>query len=192
MEIVTPGRILLAAVTAFILLMVIVPFINPYGYLVHLDGVSGSLDSVRPDTDPLTWLIYSLGDMFCHQQQERTFMLNGSELAFCQRDFSILVGLAIGLAATDRSSPISLLVKRKWTPFGLSVYLSPMSRLILNKWVPVAGCIMVASTLIEWGLEHAVPFDSLFARTATGVVAGMGAALLIQYLIHRQYRSLAS
>ncbi|MDR2846469.1 MAG: DUF2085 domain-containing protein [Candidatus Methanoplasma sp.] len=166
---------------------------NPYGYLVHLDGTPGVIDSARPSTDPLTWLIYSLGDMFCHQQQERTFMLNGSELAFCQRDFSIIVGLAVGLAITDRSSPLSLLVKKKWTPLGLSVYMSPMSRMILNKWVPSLGFILIASTLTEWALEHVVvSFDDLFARTATGVAAGIGAALLIQYFMCRQYRSLTS
>jgi uncharacterized membrane protein len=190
MNVGTPGRILLTVVTCFILLVVITPFINPYGYLVHLDGVPGVIDSVRPNTDPLTWAIYSLGDMFCHQQQGRTFILNGSELAFCQRDISIIVGLTIGLAVTDRASPLSLLVKKKWTPLGLSVYMSPMSRIILNKWVPVMGCVLLASTLAEWALEHALPFDDLFARTATGVAAGMGIALLIQYFLCRQYRSL--
>lgn len=168
----TPCRIILVAAIVFLLLIIILPLVNPYGYLVHLDGVAGVIDSNRPDTDPLTWIIYTLGDLFCHQQQERTFMLNGSEMAFCQRDFSMIVGFIIGLVIID--------------------VLPYLSRRVLDKRTPVVGVLLIASTLVEWGLEHALSFDSLPARTATGIVAGIGAALLVQYLFYRQYQSLVA
>lgn len=60
------------------------------------------------DHGPLVALVYSIGDLNCHQKYERAFMINGNQTAVCARDIGILLGFVVGALA--------------WSRFGLNRY----------------------------------------------------------------------
>ena len=60
------------------------------------------------DHGPLVALVYSIGDLNCHQKYERAFMINGNQTAVCARDIGILFGFVVGALA--------------WSRFGLNRY----------------------------------------------------------------------
>ncbi len=163
-----PGRAILAIASAYLALMIILPIVYPYGSFVHLDGTPGVIDNLGKlgFADPVTKAVYSIGDLFCHQEQTRSFMINGSQMAFCQRDVSILIGLIGGLVFTDLTS----------------------KRInITDKMVPIVAAMLIASTLMEWGIEFLTGHDMLIGRMVTGAFAGAGIALVIQYIVSKQY-----
>jgi len=81
----SPGRAILLFLTAFLLLMIILPLLHPYGSFTGLDGSAGVIDNGEKLSfaDPLSKCIYFLGDLFCHQETVRSFIINGSQMAFC-------------------------------------------------------------------------------------------------------------
>ena len=76
----------------------IVPFISPYGSFTDLDGTPGVIDhwDIWSSRDPFTMVMYLLGDIFCHQEMDRTVILNGSEMPMCIRDLGLLMGFMFG------------------------------------------------------------------------------------------------
>ena len=168
MERSTPGRAVLLFSAAFFMLMIILPMLYPYGSFLHLDGSAGVIEnwSKLAFADPLTRAVYFLGDLFCHQEMSRSFIINGSEMAFCQRDVSVLFGVILGLLATDKA------VSR--------VYVGKKLFLILS-------ALMILSLAVEWGIEHISGMDLLAGRVATGILAGAGIALLLQYAFTKEY-----
>ena len=155
----------------FLLLMVILPLLYPSGSFTGLDGRSGVVENWEKlrFADPLTRAIYAMGDLFCHQEEWRSFMINGSQMAFCQRDVAILAGVVLGLFVTDRTAD--------------RFYAG-------DKLFFILGVLMLAPTGIEWLIEHTFEVNLLAARVATGVLAGIGIALIMQYAIAKDYELL--
>jgi len=48
------------------------------------------------DLNPLAVFVYSFGDLNCHQKHERSWEINGNQLAVCARDVGLFLGLAAG------------------------------------------------------------------------------------------------
>jgi uncharacterized membrane protein len=167
----TPGRAVLLFFAMFLLLMIVLPLLYPHGSFAGLDGRAGTIDNWGnlAFADPLTRFVYFLGDLFCHQEWSRSFIINGSQMAFCQRDTCILAGVVIGLVATDKAV--------------CRVHLG-------NRLFPIAGAAMIASTLIEWVIEFGTGADILAARAATGLLAGAGIALILQYTVAKEYEKI--
>jgi len=44
------------------------------------------------DLNPVAALVYAIGDLNCHQKFERSWEINGNQLAVCTRDIGILLG----------------------------------------------------------------------------------------------------
>ncbi len=105
--------------------------------------------------------MYTIGDIMCHQQEARSFVLNGSQLPICMRDTGIAIGLVIGFAAC--------------------LYLD--RRLRDNRFA-IAGVVLVLIMGAEWAVET-TGFDSPLLRTASGVCAGIGATLFLCWMLHR-------
>ncbi|MCL2296584.1 MAG: DUF2085 domain-containing protein [Methanomassiliicoccaceae archaeon] len=171
MERYTPGRAVLLFFAAFLMLMIVMPLLYPHGSFTDLDGRAGVIDnwSKLAFADIPTRAVYSLGDLFCHQEMSRTFILNGSQMAFCQRDVSVLCGVIIGLSATDKA-----VFK---VNAGKSMFL-------------IAGAVMISSLLIEWCIEYASGMDILAGRVSTGILAGIGIALVLQYAVTKEYEKI--
>ncbi|MDR3205976.1 MAG: DUF2085 domain-containing protein, partial [Candidatus Methanoplasma sp.] len=125
---------------------------------LHLDGSPGVIDGKIPDADPLSRAVYALGDLLCHQQQARTFAVNGSEIAFCMRDASFMAGAAGGMA--------------------LLYFLRPPSG---DARPVLIGALLFSATFAEWAAEVILNIDAPVARIATGVASGIGAAVLFRY-----------
>jgi len=171
MERSTPGRAVLLFSAAFLMLMIIMPLLYPHGSYADLDGRAGVIDnwSKLAFADPAARAVYSLGDLFCHQEMSRTFIVNGSQMAFCQRDVSVLCGVIIGLFATDKAV--------------LNFYIG-------KKVFLIAGAAMISSLAIEWYIEYASGTDILAGRVSTGVLAGAGIALVLQYAVTKEYEKI--
>jgi uncharacterized membrane protein len=167
----SPGRAILLFLTAFLILMVVLPLLYTNGSFAELDGTAGSIGNwdKLSFADPLTRAIYSLGDLLCHQETARSFIINGSQMAFCQRDVSVLIGVMVGLMLTDKKLSLIPLGDRRLLPIGI---------------------LMVLSTFVEWGIEYVFDTDILAARVATGILAGIGIAILFQYFVTKEYEKI--
>jgi uncharacterized membrane protein len=168
MERSAPGRVLLVFFAILLALIVVLPMLYQYGAFTGLDGKAGVIDnwSSLGFADPLTRSIYTLGDLFCHQETARSFIINGSQTAFCHRDVSVLIGLVSGLFVTDL--------------FSKRIYAG-------DKKFAISGAVMFISTFVEWAVEFVSGIDIPAVRIATGVLAGIGLAMVLQYAFTREY-----
>ena len=48
------------------------------------------------DLNPIALFVYGFGDLNCHQKYERSWEINGNQLAVCVRDVGLFIGLAVG------------------------------------------------------------------------------------------------
>jgi Predicted membrane protein len=167
MDVRTPGIVLFTVLSSMAILMMIIPFLYPYGSFIGLGGAGGDTSFA----DPISRAIYGLGDLFCHQEEARSFIINGSQTAFCKRDISVLFGMILGL-----------------------VFLSFRKFIVLlhDKRTLILGVILLLVTFAEWGVEHIFSIDVESARIITGIISGTGAALIIQYFVVREYRAVMS
>ena len=84
----------------WILLQFISPMIIKSNSINELSGLTGIYDNLKFYSNlsfPAN-IVYSIGDIFCHQISERSLYLNGNQMPFCSRCTAIWFGLAIGLA----------------------------------------------------------------------------------------------
>ena len=151
---------LLSAVSAvFSASMFIIPFLSPNGSFVELDGTPGIMDhwDIWSGKDIITMLLYSFGDLACHQQMSRTVILNGSEMPICIRDLGLLMGFVIGcvLTAIRFNDP--------------AIYRN------------ARAYIVIAFILIftDWTIQHAFDLNVPITRLITGLLAGAGFSLII-------------
>jgi len=154
-----------AIVSALLLALIVsVPLVYPYGTFVNLDGTSSVIDHDWSKYG-LGGAIYWLGDLLCHQEMVRCFILNGSQTAFCMRDIALLTGFLFCL------------------PFSLRI----IERLSDKKTVALS-LILIALTFAEWAIEKLF-FESAELRIILGVLSGIGIALMLSWLIRKAFRS---
>lgn len=161
------ASILLAAFAILLLLIILAPFMAESGTLRGLDGNIAMIDhrDIWNELDILTGAVYSFGDLICHQMESRTLLLNGNEMPICLRDLSILLGFAFGCL-------ISMFVRDEE---------------IRSKMIWYVALIFVIVGLSEWALEYATGFDSPLARAVTGLLAGVGLALIVQKFVQKMF-----
>ncbi|UAL07121.1 MAG: DUF2085 domain-containing protein [Candidatus Methanogranum gryphiswaldense] len=137
-----------------------VPIFHDYGTYRGLDGVAGKFDHLDlwTSTDPFTAFIYGLGDLFCHQEESRSFMINGSQMPFCSRDISIFIGIIIGLVSWEI----------------LQLYADPKGKVEV-----VFASLLILIMIMEWIIENQSGSNMLFFRVVTGTMAGFGIGSLI-------------
>ncbi|MBP6021424.1 MAG: DUF2085 domain-containing protein [Candidatus Methanomethylophilaceae archaeon] len=166
MDVKNARRVLLLAFLIFLVMLAAVPFVNPYGSLINLDGVPGMIDhwDIWSSRDPLTAFAYLFGDIACHQMTERSLILNGSQMAICARDYAIIAGMFAGFAILESEAVRNRMTGRR------AIY---------------AGFILIVIAAAEWCLENWGPVDSAVLRIVTGAAAGIGAALLINAYLER-------
>ncbi len=152
------------SIAAMIVIFTIIPLCYPYGTFTHLDGSPSIMDHDWSDYG-IVGAIYSIGDILCHQQQSRTFMLNGSEMPMCIRDVGLLVGAVIGFTCCFTRT----------------------SKLGDNRTL-ITGFILLVPTLAEWCCEHAFDLDLPILRFILAVISGFGAAMIVSHLIFREWR----
>ena len=132
----------------------------PYGSFRMLDGSPGMIDGGWEGHGPVG-IIYALGDLFCHQEEWRLYVLNGSQLPFCIRDVGIFAGLSVGFLMAFR-----------------------LGGRCSDRRIPALGLVLIAIMVAEWGVETTGP-DMPSLRMLTGVLAGLGASLIMAWLLYR-------
>ncbi|MFO8050118.1 MAG: DUF2085 domain-containing protein [Thermoplasmatota archaeon] len=93
-----------AAIILFILsaIFVISLFAAPAtiepGTVKGLNGRANAMDyqDIWKDLSPFHTVIYTFGDINCHQIQERTIMINGNQMPVCARDVGVFMGFMLG------------------------------------------------------------------------------------------------
>ena len=140
-------------------LMFIVPFISSNGSFVDLDGTPGIMDhgDLWSKQDPLTMILYGLGDMVCHQQMSRSVMLNGSEMPICIRDLGLLLGFTVGCAVTT-------------VKFG-----HPAIYRHARMYVVISFLLI----FVDWLIQHVFDLNVPLTRLITGLLAGAGFSLIL-------------
>lgn len=164
----TVGRVLVACTAIILVLVFVIPSAYPFGTFTGLDGSAGILDhgGMWASKDPVSAAIYGIGDLMCHQEESRSFIVNGSQIAFCKRDTAILAGLVLGSILSDRK-----------------LRLLDMS----DRRIPYAGIVLIAISVVEWCVEKSMSADVPALRIVAGVASGVGLALIICYFAHSQY-----
>ena len=154
-------RAILIFFAAWLAMVVAAPLILPYGSVTDLSGRSGSIDNsdVIGQMDPFSSIMYSIGDVNCHQLAERSLFLNGNQMPFCARDVGIFIGLVVGMAAVMVLSP-----RFSW---------------------PVLF-IMAVPILVDGGVQLTGVWESNNAlRLITGIVGGAAASYFLGHMADR-------
>ena len=152
---------ILLAFGIWLALVFIAPLALPAGSVGDLSGSVGSVDNWESieRMNPLAGAIYLLGDSQCHQLAERSFVLNGNQMPFCTRDLGIFIGLVagMGLAFSGRIR------------IGLKLSL-----------------LLLAPMALDGGAQLISSYESSnIIRLATGVIAGVGIAYLLDWFAVR-------
>lgn len=120
------GLIITSLTGGYIILLFLTPMILTTGSIPELSGRANRIDYATEDgwgswgnqnhgedaeighnqeelgffswseLNPVAAFVYSFGDLNCHQKNERSWEVNGNQLAVCARDVGLFLGLAIG------------------------------------------------------------------------------------------------
>ena len=166
-----------AVMLIFFAVAFMIPMLYPYGSFTDLGGRIAMLDTMDKVAfaDLFSRLIYGVGDFLCHQDEARSFIINGSQLAFCHRDVAVFAGFAIGLL---------MISSRRFLVFIVEGSVENRHRQIL-----IVATILCSVTFIEWAIEFITSFDSPLWRVTTGVITGVGLSLIFHWLITDRYRN---
>lgn len=147
--------------------MLIVPFLSPYGSIIHLDGRPGLIDhaDLWSDKDPLSAVLYTFGDLACHQQMSRTLIINGSEMPICIRDLGLLMGFMMGCLITA------------------IIFGHPMIYNSARLYVIISFSLIFT----DWMIQHIFDLNIPVTRMVTGLLAGAGFSLILYCWIFTIY-----
>lgn len=178
----------------FVLALFIAPATLEPGTVIGLKGRANAPDfhDQWKELSPFHFVIYSFGDMNCHQYEERTIIINGNQMPVCARDTGIFMGVVFGAIllirglATDNPSDsiISILPSRvrklrfiRFHP-GYSVIF-----ILLALIVPtgIDGTVQLISGMT--GLPFGLSYESTNpTRLITGFPMGTSVGMLISML----------
>ena len=133
------------------------------GGVIGLDGKSGVVDHAElwAQMDPVSGLIYWFGDIGCHQQEARSFVIAGSQMPFCVRETLLIIGTIIGLG---------LMLYRMYEPSKLSLTIS---------------LLLGSITFIEWIFKAVSGIDILVVTEVTAMISGIGIGFLAHEVVQR-------
>jgi uncharacterized membrane protein len=158
------NKTFLVVLWCWTLLILSGPFMVPEGQANNLSGVVGTYDNqdVIKQMNPVSRLVYYLGDVNCHQKLERSYSYNENQMPFCARDVGIFAGLMIGFTyALGRRIELTLpIILLALLPIGidgtvqlLTDYESTNIKRIITGLI--AGCITgIALKIIADSLDH--------------------------------------
>ena len=150
------------AVTAFLgvlaALFLSAPCMALPGTFLGLDGSPMIIDNGWLGHGP-KGIAYLIGDILCHQETARSFILNGSQLPVCIRDMGILLGSLAGCAAS-------------------CFFLDHLR----GRKVLIAGVALLLVTAVQWALRG-TNGDNEAIRFASGIVSGIGASVILGWWI---------
>ncbi len=159
----TPGLLISVILFSLLALIFAVPFLYAPGTFYNLNGTSGILDHEWSASQ----FIYALGDILCHQETGRSFIVNGSQVAMCSRDVGMITGCAVTLVLTFNYVGKYPFTEHKITYLGLLLLL-----------------IMIT----EWVVGATVGYNLIYLRFLFGAIGGAGIALIIQNIASEPWK----
>ncbi|MGA1848524.1 MAG: DUF2085 domain-containing protein [Thermoplasmatota archaeon] len=165
------------------------------GTVTDLDARANAMDHWEKwkELGPYHLVVYTFGDINCHQMEERSIMVNGNQMPVCARDVAIFIGFLLGsillFRAVASDNPAETVVsvmpgKVRKNRFvrkhpGLTV-----TALLLLMIVPTAldGGIQMLSTmdLLPFGIDYESTNPT---RLITGFPMGVAAGILMNMLM---------
>ena len=198
------GRIVAAAVGAYLLLCFLVPLVLPEGTVPELSGRANALDYAsqgswgnldhgddaklghdQPSRGTFAWselnpfwgFVYAFGDLNCHQKHERSWEINGNQMPVCTRDIGIFLGLFIGAAL------FGLRGVNRWTVRDTFLSVFPdekIETLYLKDRRMVAMLLMIGIGLAPMGIDGFTQLLTGYESTnPVRVVTGLFSGLVI-------------
>lgn len=146
---------MLVIFSVWLIIVILIPFSLPSGSVTDLSGKVGEIDNggALEGMNPVARVIYTIGDVNCHQLSERSLFINGNQMPFCSRDLGIFIGLVIGVI-------LALLLDLRISILVFILTLIPMG---------VDGLLQV---LTDYQSANGL-------RLVTGIIAGAGVSLLL-------------
>ena len=198
------GRIVAAAVGAYLLLCFLVPLVLPEGTVPELSGRANALDYAsqeswgnlnhgddaklghnQPSRGTFAWselnpfwgFVYAFGDLNCHQKHERSWEINGNQMPVCTRDIGIFLGLFIGAAL------FGLRGLNRWTVRDTFLSVFPdekIETLYLKDRRMVAMLLVIGIGLVPMGIDGFTQLLTGYESTnPVRVVTGLFSGLVI-------------
>ena len=151
-------NLLILLFSAVLALFIAAPFACEPGEVTGLNGVPLLPDYFDrwAEMNPLSAAAYGLGDILCHQEDGRSFTMNGSQMPVCVRDVSALAGLIVGLA-------ISVLLPKALSWRSCIIFLA------------AAFAVMSADVAVQWFMGMNV----FITRIITGSACGLAVAFVL-------------
>jgi len=167
-----PLLIIAAVLAAFIVLDIAAPLLRPFGSVLGLDGSPGIIDhpEIWSGMDSVSKTAYWLGDFFCHQDESRTFILNGNEMPICIRDVALITSVTFGLILAAKFWDLSSGMDRRMT---------------------LVCVLLVLITPIEWALEGALNLDVPALRIIVSIPTGIAGAFIVSTVINSSTLSIS-
>ena len=149
------------------------------GAMVHNQSAHGGAFVVS-ELNPYFLFVYAFGDLNCHQKHERSWEINGNQMAVCARDVGIFFGITIGALWFAYRG------RNRWTVRDTFLTLLP------DEWLEVAyvkdqrllwmwGLLFIigAPMVLDGGIQAVTAYESTNPmRLATGAPFGFAIAWL--------------
>ena len=148
----------------------------------HADGTLHQHETFAwTELDPYSGFIYAFGDLNCHQNHERSWVIGGNHMPVCTRDVGIFFGFMLGGIAFSRRA------HNRWTvrdtclsmlpdPWLVDVYVKNRRTIA---WL-ACGVLLCVPLMIDGFTQLLTSYESNnFTRPLTGAPFGLGIAILI-------------
>jgi uncharacterized membrane protein len=162
----------------------VIPATLPPGSVEYLDGNASMIDyQIKWNELPIPQrIVYTIGDLHCHQKHNRSFLINGNQMPVCTRDVGIFAGCNVGI-------PLVFLINTKQSPTRafLELFLRKKQNESLKNRRLIVAIILFLCTLpilIDGLLQAFTGYESTNnVRLLTGIIFGImysyGTAVLI-------------
>ena len=131
------------------------------------------------ELNPIAAFVYAFGDLNCHQKHERSWEINGNQLAVCARDVGLFIGLAAG-ALLWRKKGLN-----RWTVRDsfLSVFSDEKIEFVYEKDRRMLAMItLLALGTIPIGIDGFTQLLTSYESTNTiRLITGMGAGFILSW-----------
>jgi uncharacterized membrane protein len=169
-----------------VLTVFLTPLTIPSGTVSGLDGYSNRIDYgyVWEDLPVSHQIVYYIGDATCHQKADRTFYINGNQMAVCARDIAIYIGLMIGLLAAMLISYSTSLSRTFMNIFPKRLRDFVDRRIGRKKFAILFVAILFAPLVVDGTVQLMTGYESTnLVRVLTGLPLGFAAGYIIGVMI---------
>jgi uncharacterized membrane protein len=158
------------------------PFVAPTDTIHELDGRSNRVDNeeAHASLPGYSRAVYTIGDVLCHQKEDRSLMLNGNQMPLCSRCVSIFTFMIVGLV-------LALLIPQGLNSREYVLHLMPkrFSEELMGRFGKEVSAIIIIALFmslvaIDGMLQILTPYESTnILRILTGVPTGVICGILI-------------